>query len=102
MTIEGKTYPAPWQGQILLACRKCQKKLKGHEELRAMANLKKTFKRYNKLKKQHPEEQLHVINVPCLDLCPKDGVTVCNPGRSPSRLAILRGEDGIERLLDGA
>jgi predicted metal-binding protein len=96
MTNDSKTYPALWKGQVVLACRKCQKKLKGDHALRDLANLRKTFKRYNK---QHPDEQLHVINVPCLDLCPKDGVTVCNPAERPYRLAILRGEDGIEGLF---
>jgi len=70
MAKESKTYPGPWHGQPILACRKCQKKLKGEADLRAMAKLKKTMKRHNK---EHPDRALHVVNVPCMDLCPKDG-----------------------------
>jgi predicted metal-binding protein len=96
MESDQKTYPAPWQGQLILACRKCQKKLKGDRALRPLAKLKKTVKRYNK---EHPEQALHVINVPCMDLCPKDGVTVCNPARDSAGLSILRSEEDIEQLF---
>lgn len=89
-----KTYSAPWQGQLILACRKCQKKLKGDPDLRGLAKLRTTVKRYNK---GHPESTLHVINVQCMDLCPKDGVTVCDP-RNPSRLMILRREADIRTI----
>ena len=92
-----KSYPASWQGELILACRKCQKKLKSSKDLPGLAKLKKTIKRHNK---QHPERQLHVINVPCMDLCPKDGVTVCCPERDSNRLSILRSLNDIERLRD--
>jgi hypothetical protein len=95
MKDNAKTYPAPWEGQLILACRKCQKKLKGDDDLRALAKLKKTVKRLNK---QRPEHALHVINVPCMDLCPKDGVTVCCV-REPDRLMILRSAEDIEQLF---
>jgi hypothetical protein len=89
-----KRYPAPWEGQLILTCRKCQKKLKHDQNLRALAKLKKTVKRYNK---EHPDQQLHVINVPCMDLCPKGAVTVCT-ARDSSRLSALRLEEDLERL----
>ena len=89
-----KSYPAPCEGEIILACRKCQKKLKRDGNLRDLAKLKKTVKRFNK---EHPEQLLHVINVPCMDLCPKAGVTVCCPRRGPG-LAILRGEEDLQLL----
>jgi|SRR4029079_17889850 hypothetical protein len=90
-----KSYSAPWEGQLILACRKCQKKLKRDHHLRALAKLKKTVKRYNK---EHPDGLLHVINVPCMDLCPKGGVTVCCPARDARSLSILRKEEDLERL----
>jgi hypothetical protein len=95
MTSALKGYPAAWEGELILACRKCQKKLKSHGTLRATAKLKKTVRCYNK---QHPERLLHVINVPCMDLCPKDGVTVCCPARSAGSLSILRRGEDLERL----
>src|SRR5580693_3871611 len=91
-----RTYPTPWSGSLILACRKCQKKLKGDSELAKLAKLKKTVKRRNK---EHSQQVLHVFNVPCMDLCPKGGVTVCNPVKTPNRLSILRNEEDIDRLF---
>ena len=90
-----KTYPAPWAGEIVLACRKCQKKLRRDCARGELAKLKKTIRSFNKV---HPDRLLHVINVPCMDLCPKDGVTVCCPERASSRLQILRNLEDIRRL----
>lgn len=93
-----KTYPVPWHGQLILACRKCQKKLKSDRDLQPLAKLKKIIKRHNK---EHPDRQFHVINVPCMDLCPKDGVTVCCPARDSNVLSILRDSEDL-RLLTRA
>jgi hypothetical protein len=90
-----KSYGVPWDGELVLACRKCQKKLKGDAELAGLAKLKKAFKRYNKA---HPDLPLALLNVPCLDLCPKGGVTVCVAGEKPPRLRILRRVGEIEEL----
>ena len=95
MATDLKAYPASWSGQLVLACRKCQKKLKRDHHLCALAKLKKTVKRYNK---EHPDRLLHVINVPCMDLCPKNGVTVCCPARDAGSLSILRSGEDLERL----
>jgi hypothetical protein len=91
-----KSYRPPWKGDLLLACRNCQKKLKGEPGLRALAKVKKTIKRLNK---EPPNAVLHVINVPCMDLCPLNGVTVCNPSHIPHRLSILRSKQDINALL---
>jgi hypothetical protein len=91
-----KSYPVPWQGQLILASRKCQKKLKGDLTLPVLAKLKKTIKRRNM---ERPDLALHIINVPCMDLCPKDGVTVCYPARDLSRLIVLRSVEDIEMLF---
>lgn len=95
MASSPKTYPASWEGKLILACRKCQKKLKSDHNLIALAKLKKTIKRYNR---EHPDRLLHVMNVPCMDLCPKDGVTVCCAARDSSRLSILRSKEDLDRL----
>jgi hypothetical protein len=95
METDFKTYPAPWQGQLILACRKCQKKLKGSKDLEALAKLKKTIKRHNR---KHPERALHLIPISCTGLCPQNGVTVCNPAQNPERLLILRSKDDLKRL----
>lgn len=95
MKTDFKTYPAPWPPRILLACRKCQKKLKGNKDLEALARLKKTIKRHNR---KHPDRAIHLVPISCTGLCPKDGVTVCDPAQGPARLFILRSKDDIERL----
>jgi predicted metal-binding protein len=93
-----KTYDVPWSGELVLACRKCQKKLKGDAELGELAKLKKAFKLWNKA---HPESELTVLNVPCMDLCPKGGVTVCVASERPARLRILRSVDEIGQIVAG-
>lgn len=95
MAHELKSYPAPWNGLLVLACRKCQKKLKKDDDLQALAKLKKTVKQHNR---RHSEQPLHVIQVGCMDLCPGGGVTVCVPARSTESLFILRSEEDLERL----
>lgn len=92
-----KCYPPTWTGELLLACRKCQKKLKGERGLRALSKMKKTVGRWNKA---HPGGPLHLIQVPCMDLCPKHAVTVCLPQRSPLQLSVLRSKEDLDRLCD--
>lgn len=79
----------------MLACRKCQKKLKANRHLLKLANLKKTIKRRNR---EHPDTPIHVLNVPCMDLCPKNGVTVCKPAEGSLHLSILRSKVEIDQL----
>lgn len=95
MERELKAYAPPWKGRLLLACRKCQKKLKKSDDLRALANLKKTVKGRSK---NHPEARLHVLNVPCMDMCPKNAVAVCLPSRDADHLFLLHSEDELDRL----
>lgn len=90
-----KSYPPTWKGDLLLACRKCQRKLKNEPGLRALARLKKTIKRHNR---EHPAEVLHVISVPCMDLCPKGAVTICLPANQRTVLSVLRNESEINEL----
>lgn len=94
-----KSYPAPWKGRVVLACRKCQKKLKGHKHLAGLAKMRKSAKRFNR---EHPESQIHLVQVGCMDLCPKDGITVCDPGWSPPGLVILRSEEDLLPLANAS
>ena len=90
-----KSYPSHWQGQrLVLACRKCQKKLKHSGDLKPLANLRKTVKRHNK-GHQNP---LYLMNVSCMDLCPRNAVALCLPGLADDRLLLLRSEDGLDAL----
>lgn len=82
-----RSYPGPWEGQIVLACRKCQKKLKHSGKKDGIAKLSK------ELKKRGRREgvALRVIGVSCLKMCPKGGVTVC------TQRQLGRGECSIVR-----
>jgi hypothetical protein len=89
------SYPTPWEGDLILACRKCQKKLKGNRTLRALAKLRKSIERLNR---QHQETPFHIVNVACMGRCPEKGVTICNTAWRTDRLIILYGEEDIERV----
>lgn len=84
-----RTYPAKWPS-ALLACRKCQKKLKGED----LGKLKKLLKSQAKQTGTPPP---HLIPVSCLKLCPKGGVTVCTQ-LNPPALTILYTPDDLLSL----
>lgn len=87
-----RSYPAPWKGELLLACRKCQKKLKHEGEKNGISKLSKALKKRARHDENAP--RLHVLDVPCLKMCPEGGITVC------TRRQLARGECSIVRSLD--
>jgi hypothetical protein len=91
------SYPTPWEGSLILACRKCQKKLKGNRILKSLAKLQDSIERLNKL---HSRSPFHIVSVACMDLCPKGGVAICNTAWRTDRLLILYGEEDIEDIYD--
>jgi predicted metal-binding protein len=94
-----RLYPARWKGQVLLACRTCQKKLKRSKS--PAAKLKKSL---GKLARKDPfPTRFHVIPVSCMKLCPGGGVAVCTRDQlqqSPPALAILRTKEDIGTLYE--
>lgn len=70
-----RSYPAPWKGQLLLACGKCRRKLKRGSTDNAVRKLAKSLKRRSK--QDQDGFRLRVIEVACLKMCPKGGVCVC-------------------------
>jgi predicted metal-binding protein len=84
--VNRQIYRIPWKGQLLLACRKCQKKLKRGE---GAAKLSKALKR--RARQDEDGLKLRVIEVPCLKMCPKGGITVCTQAQ------LGRGECSIVR-----
>ncbi len=96
---ELRSYLAPFDGLPLLACRKCQKKLKGDSDLESLAKLKKTLKKIAK-RDEHATE-IRVIPVSCLKLCPKKAVTIITQTDMASpepRVSLLRSEADVEML----
>ena len=92
-----RMYRAPWKGEALFVCRKCQRKMK-RGGIPALAKVKKWFKKRAKKGNDMP---LHVIQVPCVGLCPKGGVTVFSQRQlacEPPRVCIARSKADLEKL----
>ena len=90
-----RTFPAPWKGFIVLACRKCQKKLKHGSSIPEISNLKKALKQ----RAMEADNRLHVLQVPCLKLCPKDAVTVCTPHQlARNTCSVVSTSDDLDAL----
>jgi hypothetical protein len=87
-----RNYRAPWKGQIVLVCRKCQKKLKHGGKKKGIAKLGKELRK----RTRHNEEalQLRVIEVSCLKLCPQQqlGRNQCCIVRTPEDIDALLGQ----------
>jgi hypothetical protein len=92
-----RSYPAPWKGELLLVCRKCQKKLKHEGKKNGISKLNKALKR----RARHDENAatLYVLQVPCLKMCPRGGVTVCTQRQlGRGECSIVRSSADIDAL----
>lgn len=70
--------------------------MKRHGGQRALGRLKKWFRR-----RADDSPPVHVIDIPCVKLCPKGGVTVFAPRHlniEPPRIAIARSVSDLETL----
>jgi predicted metal-binding protein len=93
-----RTYPAPWKGQLVMVCRKCQKKLKHEGKKNGLAKLHKTLKK--RARQGEDGLRLYVVDVSCLNLCPKGGVTVCTQQQlEKEECSILRTRADVNSLL---
>ena len=94
-----RLYSAPWKGEAIFACRKCQRRMKKSGGPAALGKLKKWFKkRAHKTPHMPP---VHIIDVSCLKLCPQDGVTIFSArqlGKEPPAVCIARSEEDLEGL----
>ena len=85
-----RTYRTAWKGQLVLVCRKCQKKLRHSGKRKGLA----------KLGKQLKQQQFHVIEVSCLKLCPKGAVTVCTQQQiGRNECSLVRGKADVDALI---
>jgi hypothetical protein len=92
-----RIYRAPWEGETLFACRKCQRKMK-RNGVPALAKVKRWFR---KRAKKSKDASVHVIQIPCVKLCPKGGVTFFSRRqllREPPAVCIARTEADLEKL----
>ncbi len=87
----------PWKGQIVLVCRKCQKKLHGGKKNK-IAKLGKVLKKQGRQEEDAP--RLRVIQVSCLNVCPKGGVTVCTQSQlARNECCIVRTPADLDALI---
>jgi predicted metal-binding protein len=95
--VQLRSYPAPWQGELVLVCTKCTKKLKRRKD--GGLNVRKWLKKRSK--KSGNGLELRVIGVNCVKMCPKDGITIATQkqlGREPAEVSIVYSEGDLEAL----
>lgn len=86
-----------WREDLVLVCRKCQKKSPGVDG----RPLAKWLRR--ELKRRGQGQRFRVVQVGCLDLCPKRAVTLARGrdlGGARKPLRIFRDGDNPQQLLD--
>ena len=89
-----RIYRTPWKGEAVFACKKCQRKMKKRGGASALIKLKSWFK-------QRPGLPVRVIDIPCVKLCPKGGVTVFTRrqlAHDPPGVSIAWSEADLEAL----
>jgi predicted metal-binding protein len=86
-----------WREDLVLVCRKCQKNSAGVDG----KPLSKWLRR--ELKSRGQGKRFRVVRVDCLDLCPKNAVTLLRGsdiGRSAKPLQVFRDGEDPQRLMD--
>jgi hypothetical protein len=79
----------------VLACGKCQKKMKRSWGAKLSKALKKRAKR------DENGLRLSVVEVDCLKMCPKDGITVCTQGQlGRNECSIVRTRADVDSLYE--
>lgn len=89
-----KTARTEWR-QVVLVCRKCQKKLKGGFGPDGDRPLKKALRKYLKAGKGKRAE-LAIKETDCFDVCPKGAVVAVNAAEPKALLIVPAGADLFE------
>lgn len=95
--MSGRTAKARWSG-VVLVCRKCSKKLDGGFGPDGRTPLAKALRKHLGIGKG-PKAGVGIVEVSCLDLCPKRGVTVVDT-RRPDRWLVVRPGDDLDALAE--
>jgi predicted metal-binding protein len=92
-----RAYKAPWKGKLVLVCRKCRKKLKEDGKKSKSAKLVRKIAKLS----HSSDALLHIVDVPCLKLCPKGGVTVCTAEQvARNECSIVRTKRDLQELVE--
>ena len=91
-----KTAKTRWR-DVVLVCRKCQKKLDGGFGPHGDKTLKKALKKYLKPGDgKGRKAELAVIETACFDICPKNAVVAVNAAQPKALLIVPAGCDLFE------
>lgn len=90
------TATGPWN-DVLLVCRKCGGKLKGGYGPKGKDSLPDAFKQV--LRDLGRRRELRVLDVGCLGVCPKGGVTVMHGARASEMLVVPEGLDLMQLAM---
>ena len=94
-----RTYPVTWKGEAVFACLNCQRKLKRGKGPKALRKVGKWFRK--RIARSTERPSVSVLGMSCVDVCPKNGVTILSPrqlARQPAALNILRSEADLEKF----
>jgi predicted metal-binding protein len=81
-----------------MVCRKCQNKLRHGGKKNGLAKLNKALKK--RALRDEDGLRLHVVDVSCLKMCPKGGVTVCTQQQlGDEACSIMRTSADVDALL---
>jgi predicted metal-binding protein len=85
----------PWR-EIIILCRKCDRKLDGGFGPKRRDSLKKLLR--EALREAGRRRQVRVMETSCLGICPKRGVTALQATRPGLLLVIPTGTPGAEAM----
>jgi Fe-S-cluster-containing hydrogenase component 2 len=88
------TYSPPWKGELVLACRKCQRRIRKQHGRHPLARIRRWFRKRGK--RDPLGSAVHVIDIPCVKLCPRNAVTIIT--QRQAGVAVARSEADLERL----
>jgi hypothetical protein len=94
-----RLYSTPWKGEPVFACLKCQRKLKKGKGLKALRKVAKWFRKRGSRSAERPP--VSVIGISCVDLCPKNGVTIFSARQLVCQrpaVRIVRSESDLEQF----
>lgn len=93
-----RTCKLPLKSPVLLACSKCQRRLKDDGDPESLTPLKKLLKR---IAKQDGTRPPTILKVPCLKLCPGNGLVVVTPEQlAANHCTILRTRGDVQAVYD--
>ena len=87
-------------GRVLLVCGKCSKRLGGGFGRKGKTPLAKALRKHLGLTKSHKGGPLGIVETRCLDVCPRNAVTMIDRTESREWLLVPAGTDMVELVSE--